>query len=77
MEPHRQQALDVDAVEVGLDLWDAAAGRQGLHEGHQAGRHGGVQQADEDVRGVRCPEPPCKHTPPRCSRGWTGKPRDV
>ena len=59
---HRQRAggaLDVNAVEVGLNLRDAAAAGQRLHEGHQAAGDDAVTQADHDERAVWAPEAAC------------------
>lgn len=57
---HREEAADVDAVEVCLDLGDAAPGRQGLHKRHQRARHARVQQADAHVHEKGRCKAPCK-----------------
>lgn len=45
-----EQALDVHAVEVGLDLGDAAASCQGFHIGHQGTCHKRIAGGDADKR---------------------------
>jgi hypothetical protein len=57
---HRKQAADVDAIEVGLDLGNATAGRQRLHKGHQRSSHAGIHQTDAHVHEERRCKAPCE-----------------
>lgn len=43
---YREQAFDVDAVQVGLDLGNATTSCQGFNESHKGGGHNGIPYAD-------------------------------
>ena len=49
----------MDSIEVSLDLCDPAASSQRLYKRHQRASHCSVQEAYEDVGGIRRPEAPC------------------
>ena len=54
----RQQALDVDAIEVGLDLWYAAARCQRLYKSYKGASNYGISYANADKGSKRGPESP-------------------